>query len=172
MLTTAQTRHLQELHDMLSARHDVGPVVPPPVGSVHFCGGNRPRWLDDITTLELAAKTAKRTDHRYICRYRFLGIRFGRPRLDPLGDYYGLNEHQIRRMTEIDRRPIPDAAHGGRDVWRNRQQEHIQSMIQAGSPAPPAGRTIRDELTVLTTMEPDRHQERNVTAQRAAGEVI
>ncbi len=171
MLTTAQIRHLQELHDTLATRPDIGPVEPPRVGADHFCGGHRPRWLYDITTLELATEIARRTDHRCRCRCRILGIPLGRPKLDPLRDHYGLSEHQIRTMQEIDLLPIPDTRHDGRNIWRQRQQDYIQLTIRAGAPAPPAGRTTKDNLVVLTAIALDRQPEPNATPQPVASNV-
>ena len=159
MLTTAQVRHLQELHDTLANRPDIGPVEPPLVRSVHLCGQGAPRWLYDTTTTELAIQIAKRADHHYACRFRVLGLRFGPPRLDPLRHHYGLTHEQITRMTEIDFQPIPDAKHSGRQVWLKRQQDLIMRAIQAGRPARPASATTKDDLTVLTSIEQTRHPE-------------
>ena len=168
MLTTAQVRHLQELHDTLTTRHDVGPVEPPMVGARHLCGTGTPRWLYDTTTAELAIRMAKQADHHCACRFQILGIQFGHPKLEPLRDHYGLSEQQIQRMNEIDLQPIPDAQHSGRTVWIERQQKHIMLAIRAGTPAPPAGSTTKDPLLVLTTIEPDRQQKIFETQQPVA----
>ena len=159
MLTTAQVRHLQELHDTLANRPDIGPVEPPLVRSVHLCGQGAPRWLYDTTTTELAIQIARKAHHHYACHFRVLGLRFGPPRLDPLRYHYGLTDTQIKDMTEIDFQPIPDAQHRGRQIWLKRQQDLIMRVIQDGRPTRPASATTKDDLTVLTSIEQTRHPE-------------
>ena len=79
--------------------------------------------------------------------------------MNPLRDHYGLTDAQITRMAEIDLQYLPDAQHRGRDVWLQRQQEHIALAIRAGTPEPPATATTRDPLLVLTAIEPTRQRE-------------
>lgn len=135
MLTSQQVRNLQALHDLLPEQHHVGPTDAPAVGARYHCGGGRPYWLFDVSTVEFARELAVRTEPRCRRRSNVLGLPMGR-RMDPLVEHYGMNAEQIRVINEIDALPIPDAEHQGREVWIERLQTHLRGIIVAGAPDP------------------------------------
>lgn len=149
MPTDTQNDNLRRLQQELARRPDVGPIEPPALGPRYVCHSHRPYWLVDTTTLELAANLAARREPRCRPRFRLMGLSFGRPRIDPLADYYGLTPEQIRRIEEIDFEPTPDPREDGRTIWLRRQLHHLDHIIAHGRPYV----TFRDPLLHLDVIQ-------------------
>ena len=159
MLTTTQVRNLQTLHDALATQTDVGPIDAPRVGERYHCGGGRLYWMRDVSTVQFATRLAVETDPRCRRRRRVLSIRMGR-RLNALVEHYGLTAEQIQTIIEIDDLPIPDADHGGRQVWLLRQQRHIREVIAQGTAtAPPPAYVNNMEPAEDLLVTSERHSE-------------